>query len=101
MVEGHGPRTAADSPARNTRSFVRNLNASDWVQSPAGMKLHEQTGILISDDEECQSTDAVASDEDHEIVDGKRIRASIISATPVKRPRPTPPQPKHGYTSAK
>jgi hypothetical protein len=101
------PTRTVDSPAKNTRSVVRNLGAEAWERSPAGTKLHDQGGILLSDEEELESdpshpdTDAVASEEEYDLVDGKRVRIGRIAATPLKRPRPAPPRPQFGHSSAK
>ena len=77
--------------------MVRNLETEAWEKSPAGQKLHEQGGILFSDEEELESEpsrpymDPVASEEEYDLVDGKRVRVGRIAATPLKRPRPAPP----------
>jgi hypothetical protein len=52
------PIRTVDSPAKNTCSVVRNLDTEAWERSPAGTKLHDQGGILLSDEEELESVRA-------------------------------------------
>lgn len=86
-----------DSPPKNTRSVVQNLAADTREKSLAGQKVHDQVGIIIFDEEELESessrsdTELVASKDDYELVDRKRVKVGRITMTPLKKPQPDPP----------
>jgi hypothetical protein len=83
VEEGRIPPRTSDSPARNTRSTVRNLAAEDWAKSPASKKLHE---IGLEKSEEDVLPDSPESDE-CEMVEGKRLKKMRSSTQRGKRAR--------------